>query len=52
MVQLVMAAITTEPWASVYSAPPKRKGTVVVWRFASTWKPLKPCCGVEGGRES
>lgn len=51
MVQLVMAAITTEPWPSAYSAPPKRKGTAAVWRSGVTWKPLKPCCGREGRGE-
>lgn len=53
LVQLVMAAITTEPWSSVYSAPPKRKGTEAAWRSAATWKPLNPCCehGWEEGGE-
>lgn len=52
LVQLVMAAITTEPWPSAYSASPKRKGTAAAWRSGATWKPLKPCCGGGGqGRE-
>lgn len=50
MVQLVMAAITTEPWPSEYSTPPKWKGTAAAWWSAATWKPLKPCCGDKGRR--
>lgn len=50
LVQLVMAAITTEPWPSTYSAPPKWKGTAAAWPWGATWKPLKPCCG-DGQRE-
>lgn len=30
LVQLVMAAITTEPWLRVYSLPPKTKGIIAV----------------------
>lgn len=41
-VQLVIAAITTEPWFSVYSWFSKRKGIEVACLSAGISKPLKP----------
>jgi len=43
LVQLVMAAMTTEPWLNVNSLPLKWKGTTALWRSGATWKPLNPC---------
>lgn len=48
LVQLVMAAMTTEPWLNVYSFPLNWKGTSVLWRSGVTWKPLKPCYKCDG----
>lgn len=44
LVQLMTAAMTTEPWASWYSWPQCRKGTRVFCFSLETWKPLKPTC--------
>ncbi|TNN46642.1 hypothetical protein EYF80_043175 [Liparis tanakae] len=43
LVQLVMAAMTTEPWLREYSSPLNWKGTAAPWRSGAIWKPLKPC---------
>ena len=44
LVQLMTAAMTTEPWASWYSWPQCRKGTRVSCFSLEMWKPLKPTC--------
>lgn len=43
LVQLVMAAMTTEPCCSVYSVLLNWKGMQVALESGGTWKPLKPC---------
>lgn len=44
LVQLMTAAMTTEPWASWYSWPECRKGILTSCLSFAMWKPLKPTC--------
>lgn len=44
LVQLVMAAITTEPWASSKSQPSKLNLITLLCRSGAIWNPLNPCC--------
>lgn len=44
LVQLVMAAITTEPWDSSKSQPSKLNLTMLLCRSGAIWNPLNPCC--------
>lgn len=44
LVQLITAAMTTEPWTSWYSWPQCRKGILMSCFSFEMWKPLKPTC--------
>lgn len=43
LVQLVIAAMTTEPCCSAYSVLLNWKGMLAPLQAGDTWKPLKPC---------